>query len=426
MPVCSAYEVKKNDRLILKSEIYKENVGVAFSAVRSQLLRTVLTALIIAIGIMALVGILTAIDAIKSTIQSEFSSMGANTFVIQQYRSRARVGNKKKVKKRISYHDALAFKRQFLFPSKISVSYRASFNATIKYEDKKTNPNVTVNGIDEGYLKTAGYKIAKGRNITRMEVEGGRRVVVVGSEIAQHLFQDRSPIGKEIVLDGMRLTIIGVLDEKGSSAGMGGDRLVNIPLGLARQYFGSGNETYEINVMVNTIQDMPHAIDEAIGRFREIRKIPLTKEDDFDIRRSDSIASKLIENIRVVTVIAAVIGLITLFGAAIGLMNIMLVSVTERTHEIGVRKSLGASQQTIKTQFLIEAVLICQLGGVLGIFLGILIGNVISLLTGGAFIVPWLWILSGFLLCLMVGVISGYYPAVKAASLDPIEALRYE
>ncbi len=410
----------------MRKQVLKENFFVAINAIRSQTLRTVLTALIIAIGITALIGILTAIDAIKSSIQSEFTNMGANTFVIRQYRSRAKVKNEENEKKRITFHEAQKFKQEFNTEAAVSVFLRASFNATVKYKSEKSNPNVSVMGVDNNYLQTAGYAIEKGRDFTDSDFNNNRRIALIGSEINNTLFKAVDAIGNFINVNGVRYKVAGVLKEKGSSSGMGGDRLVMIPLGVARQYFGKPDETYTLNVMTRKAEQLIPTIEEAKGEFRQVRKIPLSKPDDFEIRRSDSLATKLIENIRIVTVAAGVIGIITLLGAAIGLMNIMLVSVTERTQEIGVRKSLGASPTVIKIQFLTEAVIICQIGGIAGIILGILIGNITSILIDGAFVIPWVWILSGFLLCLVVGVLSGYYPSVKAAKLDPIEALRYE
>ncbi len=410
----------------MRKQVLKENISVAISSIKSQTLRTVLTAMIIAIGITALIGILTAVDAIKASIQSEFTNMGANTFVIQQYRSRAKTKNEDNEKKRITYFEAKKFKEEFKTDGVVSIFLRASFNSTIKHKSEKTNPNVTVMGVDENYTKTAGYSIEKGRDFSNSDLSGNRRTVLIGSEINTTLFKNVEAIGNSISVNGVRYKVAGVLKEKGSSSGMGGDRLIMVPLGVARQYFGKADETYTLNIMTPKAENLIPTIEEATGKFRQIRKIPLSKSDDFEIRRSDSLASKLIESTRDAEIVAAVIGLITLLGAAIGLMNIMLVSVTERTHEIGVRKALGASPQTIKIQFLTEAVVICQLGGIAGIVLGILVGNITSILIDGAFVIPWLWIIGGFLLCFFVGVLSGYYPSVKAAKLDPIEALRYE
>lgn len=410
----------------MKSQIFRENLLMAVLSIKSQLTRTILTVLIIAFGIMALVGILTAIDSIKASINSEFTNMGANTFIIRQMNSRVRQNNKTKRYPVVTYREALAFKDKFSFTGITSVSTRSSFNSTIKYRDKKTNPNVSIFGGDENYLMTSGYKINAGRNFSRQDQLNNARVAIIGKEIAENLFEYGDPLDKSISIDGARYKVIAVLGEKGSSAGFGGDRTVILPVGVARQQFNKDNETFQLSVMVDSPDKLDATLEEARGLFRAIRGVPLSEEDDFDLTRSDNLASKLIENMRFVTVAASVIGIITLLGAAIGLMNIMLVSVTERTREIGVRKALGANKQVIKWQFLVEAIVICQIGGILGIVLGILVGNVTSILTGGVFIIPWFWIANGVLLCMIVGVISGYYPAQKASKLDPIESLRYE
>jgi len=412
------------------SGLFKENIRISLNSIRSHLLRTILTILIIAFGIMAFVGILTAIESIKSSINSNFTRMGANTFTIRNRSMRIHVGDNSNMPKdfrAISYEEALDFKKKFEFPSTTSISVLGTFGATVKFQSIKSNPNIAVMGVDENYVTTSGYDIEKGRNFSASEVLYGASVAIIGSEIVTTLFKKKeNPIDQIISIGSGKYKIIGVLKSKGTSMGFSGDKSCMLPLNNIRQYFSKPDMSYGINVMLKDSKSMDAAINEATGLFRNVRRLRVGQEDNFEIAKSDNIAEMLFENIKYVTLAATIIGLITLLGASIGLMNIMLVSVTERTREIGIRKAIGATKELIKRQFIIEALVICQLGGMLGIILGILVGNLISLLTGGSFIVPWLWIFLGLVLCFIVGLASGIYPAIKASKLDPIEALRFE
>ncbi len=405
-----------------------ENIGVALRSIKSQRLRAAITMLIIAIGIMALVGILTAIDALKASINDQFTSMGANSFTIEKLpESRiTRGGNKIKATSNITYQEAMNFGQQFEFPAIVSTSVQGAWSETIKHADKETNPNIVIYGGDENYIAVKGRTISGGRNFSANEIIAGNKVCILGSEIAKDLFDKRSGVGKEIKIRNIKYQVIGVLKEKGSSMGFSGDRDVIIPVNAVRQYFNRPNMNFEIHVLTNDPSLLEAAVQEATGTFRSVRRDQLGKPASFRIRRSDSLSQTLIENLRYVTITATIIALITLLGAAIGLMNIMLVSVTERTKEIGTRKALGAKQNTILMQFLTEALLICQLGGLFGIVLGIAIGNLVSFLIGSSFIIPWGWMFLGVLLCFLVGIAAGFYPASRAAKLDPIESLRHE
>ena len=414
----------------MKNTLVVENIRVSVSSIRSHLLRTILTILIIAFGIMALVGILTATDSIKYYLTKNFTMMGSNTFTIRNRSLHIHIGdqsNKQKLFEAISYQQATDFKEQYTFPANTSLYSFGTGIATLKFESNKTNPNVRVIGTDEDYLYTSGDDIDEGRTFTNDEVNTGASVCVIGAQIVKDLFKKKEdPVGQIISIGPGKYRVVGTLKEKGQSMGFSGDRSCLITLNNLRTYFSRSNMSISINVMAKKQEQMEAAIGEATGLLRTIRQDPVGTEDSFEITKSDTIAKMLIENIKYVTMAATIIGLITLIGAAIGLMNIMLVSVTERTREIGIRKAMGATKRLIRNQFLVESIVIGQLGGALGIILGILVGNVISLLIGSAFIVPWIWILTGVVLCLAVALLSGIIPARKAANLDPIESLRYE
>ena len=406
----------------------KENVSLALQSIAGNRLRTSLTSLIIAIGIMALVGILTAIGGIEQYTTDAFADLGANSFTLQNNNDGLNFGNggRRKVYPQITYDQANHFKKSFALPVTTSINLNVTGTAVAKYSNLKTNPNISVTGSDENYLATGGRKLGYGRNFSLSELEHGENVVMIGNDIKKRLFKNEDPINKSIFIGNYKFRIVGVFASKGSSAAFGGDRFCVIPVLKAKQMDTLKNITFTVTVKVNTPGALDASIGEATSLFRNVRGLNIGQADNFEISRSDSVQKELSGQLAYMTIGGAVIGIITLLGAAIGLMNIMLVSVKERTREIGVRKAIGASPAIIRKQFLIEAIVICIIGGIGGILLGMAIGNLIAIQISGTFVVPWVWIGSAIALCTLIGLVSGYYPAKKASRLDPVEALRYE
>ena len=407
---------------------YKENIAIALQSIGGNRLRTSLTSLIIAIGIMALVGILTAIEGVKQYTNNAFAGLGANSFTIQNLANGLNFGNggHRKVYPAIRFDQADRFKTLFTLPVTTAVSLDVTGTAVAKYGNQKTNPNISITGSNENYLATSGQKLAFGRNFSASELDHGTNVVMIGDEIKKKLFKGDDPIDKLLFIGNNEFRIIGVFASKGSSAAFGGDKFCVIPVLKAKQIVTTANPSFSITVMVSSPAAIDATIGEATSLFRNIRDLNIGQPDNFEITRSDSVQQELSGQLAGMTIAGFAIGIITLIGAAIGLMNIMLVSVTERTREIGLRKALGATPSVIRKQFLIEAIIICLIGGIGGIILGMAIGNLIAVQISGEFVAPWTWLFAAIALCTFIGLISGFYPAKKASRLDPVEALRYE
>lgn len=408
------------------------NTVLAYRSVRNNKLRTGITVGIIALGIMALIGILTAIEGLKSSIYASFSGMGANTFqitneILKKKKSGGGLNISSVDQRNISYRDAMDFKERFRFPATVGLSMMGTSVATAKYASEKTNPNIRVMGVDEHYVTISSTTMGAGRNFSVNEISNGSYVCILGNSIAKKLFKGKiqNAINALISVGYVKYRVIGVADSKGSSMVANVDNNVFVPLQNARAVYG-GDQSYIISVKVDNVGLIDMAAEEAEGLFRIIRKVPLNAASNFGVNKNDNLAAMVMENVTYVTGAALFIGLITLLGAAIGLMNIMLVSVAERTREIGVSKALGARSSSIRRQFLTESIMISLAGGLIGVVTGILIGNVVSLLLKSGFIVPWMWISIGIISCTIVGLFSGLYPAARAAKLDPIQALRYE
>jgi len=424
---------------------YSDTFTLAMRTVRGNKLRSSLTIAIIAFGIMALVGINTALEAVTQKFTESFSSMGSNGFTIRFKEPRfgfgggnneikkEKKGQKKEKKsnlnKPITKFQAESFKENYQFPAKVSLVLFGIRDAVVSFGSLKTNPTVRVFGGDENFVEQNGFTIAYGRSLTPLDVSTGRNVCIIGKDVAKKFFGDNLelPIDKIIKINNIPFRVIGTLNPKGSTLGMSWDNTIISSYNNVRRFFNSNpNASFNIQVKVADLKMMDGAISQASGTFRPVRKLTTIEEDNFAIDKSDSFVEMLLRNLSFISIAAVVIGIITLLGAAIGLMNIMLVSVTERTKEIGLIKAIGGKKDSVRSQFLNEAIIISMIGAVIGIILGIALGNVVGLLLSTSFLIPWGWIIAGIIICSLTGLLAGLYPAIKASRLNPIEALRYE
>lgn len=425
---------------------YRDIISLSYNTVKSNRLRTAITIIIIALGIMALILIMTAIEAVNQSLTTSFSTMGANAFSVRYKERRMHMGGgpneseTKKVRRNslrsrssnegrlITYDEARAFKQRYRFPALVGIGINGPGGVIANNETKKTNPDIRLAGGDENYLTLNGYEIAAGRNFIEADVESGTGVCILGRAVAEKLYGENAAraVEKVITVADNKYRVIGVLKDKGSSAFMNADKVVITTYNNIRRTYGTEGKSYTIAVMVNDMKMMDVAVSEAIGTFRPVRKLDIKEDDNFYIDKSDSIAQSLMTNLGFLRYATIAIAFITLLGAAIGLMNIMLVAVNERTKEIGLVKSLGGKSSDIRAQFLWESILISLMGAVAGIVVGILLGNLVGMALNTGFVVPWPWVITGVVVCALVGLLAGLYPAYKAAKLDPIVALRYE
>jgi putative ABC transport system permease protein len=423
----------------------RDTLALSFRTIRSNKLRTGITVAIIAFGIMALVGINTAIDAMKQKFTESFAAMGANGFTLrykpsetrnefgrrqQELQKRGRLKVKKSNEdKPVTKEQAEAFMTRFQYPAKVAINLMGTDNAILSVGDKKSNPNVRVVGGNEDWIELNGYDLGGGRNLNALDIRSARNVCIIGTDVSGRFFgsNPESALEKVLHINGIPYRIVGVLESKGTTFGRSLDNIVISTYSNVRQFFNSNpNNSISIQVKVADVRELDGAIDQAEGVFRPIRRLSVTEDNNFIVDKSDNAVEMLMKNLSLVTISATAIGAITLLGAAIGLMNIMLVSVTERTKEIGLIKAIGGRQRNVRQQFLFESILISLLGAAFGVVLGILVGNSFSLILNTGFVFPWGWLLGGVAICSVVGLVAGLYPAFKASRLNPIEALRYE
>ena len=414
---------RRNRRLTLAAE----NIDMALRAVRSNRLRSSLTIAIIALGITSLVGILTAVDSMDATLRDAYSRMGAGIINIRSLYSMPAGMHRIRNSREISRAQAERFTDYYRAPATVTIFTTVLSGTRAEAGQKRTNPTTDVIATDGNYMKYNMLELSSGRSLSAADVEGGRFYCVIGDNVARTLFEaQEDPVGQTVHISGRSYIIIGVAAPVGNNAGGSMDGSILVPYTNALANLATSTPDFTIGILPDPSVSPETAATEAEMTFRAVRRLAPFDDADFRITRSEAVIEELNSTMRTLTIAAIVIGLVTLTGAAVGLMNIMLVSVRERTREIGTRKALGAASKRIKAQFLMESVIIGQTGGLIGIAAGILIGNIIAAVMQASFIIPWLWMLLAIALCMAVGILSGYLPAKRAAALDPIECLRYE
>jgi len=409
------------------SPLFRENLQVSIGAVRANRLRSVLTITIIAIGITSLVGIMSAMEAVKGSVNSNFGKLGAGSFTVSASYSTTTSEEHKRIKNKreLSYAQIRRFMEAYDIPGIKTAYVKISSTDIFKTADTKSDPRMTLIAADENYLDYLNLQIKKGQMLTKSDNDNSSFRCVIGAKTANLLFGDDDPVGKKIMIRGACYVIAGVTARQGDSMDSF-DSATLIPLSTARASLLNEEAAYKISIKPAEHVSMSEAMSRAEVLFRAIRRLEPADETDFSVEGNDSMLEMVNKILGNVSIVALAIGLITLLGAAVGLMNIMLVSVKERTREIGTRKALGATSATIRQQFFMEAVIIGQIGGIIGIILGVGATNILLLVLKAGGIFPWFWMFTAVILCFLVSILSCSIPAKKAADLDPIEALRYE
>ncbi|MEI6861787.1 MAG: ABC transporter permease [Verrucomicrobiota bacterium] len=407
---------------------FTEILRLAFASLGANKLRSALTMLGISVGVFSVIGVMTVISGLRAQIETGMSTLGANTFQIDKFPAVTRNnGDRSNYANRrdIDYAQANRFKE--LMGEATPVCLQISRGGiTAAYLDRKTNPNVQLIGTDENYTASLDYAVATGRTLDPGDVDLGRPVCVLGFDVALSLFSEENPLGHIVRLNGQNYTVIGTLAAKGSAFGSSRDNFVLTPISRWLQIYSRAGRSIKVSVQAANAIALNAAQDQAIGAMRLVRGLKPEDGNDFEIASNDSLIAAFNEIAGVVAIGAFVISAIALVASGVGVMNIMLVSVTERTREIGIRKSIGARRRSVLVQFLLEAVALSLIGGLAGVAAGVAGGNIGALIFHYDLIFPWGWALTGLLVCGFIGVTFGLYPAWKASNLDPIEALRFE
>ncbi|HKI77138.1 MAG TPA: ABC transporter permease [Ignavibacteriaceae bacterium] len=406
-----------------------EILQISLQSIRGNRLRTLLTVLGVVVGIFSIIVIMTIITMLQNSIESGLSDLSQNTFQIQKFPALHTGGHsewqKYRNRKDITLEDYYRLKNLLNGAEEIAGEQRRG-GKIVKYGNVETNPNIRVYGETAGGLTTNNWNVAYGRGLRANDIENSTYVCLLGKDVVDKLFPSVSPVGQTVRVDGKPLLVIGVLEPKPAMFGDSQDNLVVMPITTFQSFYGKYRTSVNIMVMANSKENYDRLIESAIGFMRVIRKVPAGEDNDFEIFSNESMIGQVNQITGGIKIGALVVSIIALLAAGVGIMNIMLVSVTERTREIGIRKAVGARKNNILIQFLIEAITLCIGGGFIGIILGVGIGNIAGSFLNAQTAIPYDWVAIGLSLCIFVGVVFGTYPAYKAANLDPIEALRHE
>ncbi|MBI3193686.1 MAG: ABC transporter permease [Ignavibacteriae bacterium] len=407
----------------------KESLVMALVAIKTNKLRSFLTLLGIAVGVFSIIGVMTAMGVLVNSIENGMTQLGAHTFQVQKYPAFGHGGSRERAKYRnrnnITYEEGLRVKENASLANIVGLEVWRGGRIVKSSFGTKTNPNVGIAGEDLDGLTTNNWSIAEGRMFTKEEFSSGKRVAILGMQVVRKLFEHTQPIGQTIQVDGEQYEVIGLMEEKGGMLGGNQDNFFVVPLTAVFQKYGKDRN---VNIMVQSTsqETFDDCVEQVRGILRAARKVEPAEADDFEIFSNDSMIAQFNDLTKYVRLGILLVSAIALLAAGVGIMNIMLVSVTERTREIGIRKAIGARKSNILTQFILEAVVLSELGGIIGIVFGVSLGNVLAIQLEVPPVIPWNWVAIGFGACSIIGVTFGVYPAWKASNLDPIESLRYE
>lgn len=406
-----------------------EIIKVALSSLHANKLRSSLTIVGIIVGIFSIIAISTVIEMLQTSIEKGVSQLGQNTFQIQKWPAVQTGGPGEAAKYRnrpdITLEEFYLLKEKLVEAKSVGAE-QWNFGKVIKAGNRETNPNVQVSGVTPEAFPNNKWNVEDGRAFNERDIQSYSKIIILGPDVAKKLFPNYSALNQEVTIDGYKLRVIGILESQGDLFGQSQDNFALIPLTTYQSMYGKRNRSINITIMSKDKESYNELIEIAEGYFRTIRKLGPGEENNFDIWSNERILTRINDITAGVRIGSIVVAAIALLAAGVGIMNIMLVSVTERTREIGIRKAIGAKKINILTQFIVEAITLCLIGGIVGIFLGVLVGNVAGSFLNATAVIPVDWVLIGIFLCVAIGVGFGTYPAYKAANLDPIESLRYE